>query len=229
MKNLQNTINWGFFLSFLLFISCSPLTKETDTSASGEMQKEATKSYALFDGKSFEGWEGPDEFFRIEDATIIAGSLEREIPTNLFMCTEKKFEDFDLSLKVKFQPYKNNGGIQIRSERIPDDHEVIGYQVDVGYAGEKPVWASIYDESRRNKFIAEADADRIAALLKKDDFNDYRILCEGPHLKVWFNGEQVIDYVEEEEGIARKGKICVQIHGGSPAEASYKDIVIEEL
>ena len=152
-----------------------------------------------------------------------------EVPTNLFMCTEKEFEDFDLSLKVRFQPYTNNGGIQIRSERIPNDHEVIGYQVDVGYAGDVPVWASVYDESRRNRFIAEADAERIAALLKKDDFNDYRILCKGPSLKVWFNGQEVIDYREEEDGIARKGKICVQIHGGSPAEASYKDIVIEEL
>ena len=101
--------------------------------------------------------------------------------------------------------------------------------MDVGYAGDKPVWASIYDESRRNRFVAEADAERIATLLKKDEFNDYRILCEGPNIKVWFNGEQVIDYVEEEEGIARKGKICVQIHGGSPAEASYKEIVVEEL
>jgi len=223
------SISWGILFVLILFFSCSPQKKEAEQTIAEETQPMEKQAVALFDGESFKGWEGPDEFFRIEDGAIIAGSLEKEIPTNLFMCTEKEFEDFVLSLKVRFQPYTNNGGIQIRTERIPDDHEVIGYQVDVGYAGEMPVWASIYDESRRNRFVAEADAERIAALLKKDEFNDYRILCEGPNIKVWFNGEQVIDYVEEEEGIARKGKICVQIHGGSPAEATYKDIVIEEL
>lgn len=223
------SISWGMLFVLILCFSCTPQKKEADQTLAEDTQSEKKQAVALFDGETFEGWEGPEDFFRIEDGAIIAGSLTEQIPTNLFMCTEKEFEDFDLSLKVRFQPYSNNGGIQIRTERIPNDHEVIGYQVDVGYAGDMPVWASIYDESRRNRFVAEADAERIAALLKKDNFNDYRILCKGPSLKVWFNGEQVIDYVEEEEGIARKGKICVQIHGGSPAEASYKDIVIEEL
>lgn len=223
------SMSWGILFILILCFSCMPKKKEAEQTIAEDTQAVEKQAVALFDGESFAGWEGPEEFFRIEDGAIIAGSLEEQIPTNLFMCTEKEFEDFDLSLKVRFQPYTNNGGIQIRSERIPNDHEVIGYQVDVGYAGDMPVWASVYDESRRNRFVAEADAERIAALLKKDDFNDYRILCKGPNLKVWFNGEQVIDYTEEEDGIARKGKICVQIHGGSPAEASYKDIVIEEL
>ena len=77
--------------------------------------------------------------------------------------------------------------------------------------------------------MAEAPADRVGALLKKDDFNEYKIRCQGPSLKVWFNGEQLIDYTEADDSIAQKGIICVQIHGGSPAEASYKDIMIREL
>lgn len=211
-----------------ILFACGELNEPKDTKEELPTSSELDM-IALFDGKSFAAWEGPEEFFRIEDGAIIAGSLEKEIPTNLFMCTEKEYGDFEMSLKVKFQPYKNNGGIQIRSQRIPNHHEVIGYQVDVGYAGDMPVWASLYDESRRNKFIAEAPADRVAALLKKDDFNDYRIRCEGPTVKVWFNEEQLIDYTEADTSIARKGIICVQIHGGSPAEASYKDIMIREL
>ena len=38
-----------------------------------------------------------------------------------------------------------------------------------------------------------------------------------------------IDYTETEEGIDRTGIIAVQIHGGPPSDAWYKDIVIEEL
>ena len=155
--------------------------------------------------------------------------MERNIPKNQFLCTETTYEDFELTLKAKFVPDNNNGGIQIRSKRIPNHHEVIGYQVDVGYSGGEPVWASIYDESRRRRFIAEAPADKIANLLRKEDFNDFRIRCQGPRIQVWFNGEQVVDYMEEEEGIDRSGVICVQIHSGKPSEASYKDIEIKEL
>lgn len=186
-------------------------------------------STALFDGETFSGWEGPQEFFRIENGAIVAGSMERNIPKNQFLCTERTYEDFELTLKAKFVPNNNNGGIQIRSSRIPDHHEVRGYQVDVGYSSGKPVWASIYDESRRNRFIAEAPVDQIERLLRKDDYNEYRIRCMGDRIQVWFNGEAVVDYTEKDQSIERSGVICVQIHGGQPSEASYKDIRIKEL
>ena len=191
--------------------------------------KNEAKTTPLFNGKTFNGWEGPMDFFRIEDKAIVAGSMEKRIPTNQFMCTEKGYDDFELTLKVKFPTQNNNGGIQIRSKRIPNHHEVIGYQVDVGYSGEKPVWASIYDESRRNRFIAEASGDQISRLLRKTEYNDYRIRAEGPSVKVWFNGELVVDYMEADKSIDRSGIICVQIHSGEPSEAWYKNIDIQTL
>ena len=35
---------------------------------------------SLFDGRSFKGWGGPLEFFRIEDGGIVGGSLDKKIP-----------------------------------------------------------------------------------------------------------------------------------------------------
>lgn len=217
---------WLISISVLFTFYCSPNTTQEKEEVTESSMEGATY---LFDGATFEGWEGEMEFFRIEDEAIVAGSMEQDIPTNKFLCTEKTYGNFELTLKVKFITTHNNGGIQIRSKRIPDHHEVIGYQVDVGYSGGNPVWASIYDESRRRKFIAEAPADKITNLLRGDDFNDYRIRCEGAHIQVWFNGEQVIDYTEEDASIDRSGIICVQIHSGKPSEAWYKDIVIREL
>lgn len=226
---LRYFLHAGLFVCLFLGISCTPTTKTTSSTDNASEESMGNESVALFDGKTLTGWEGPQDFFRIEEEAIVAGSLVEQIPTNLFMCTEKSYGDFEMTLQVKFQPYKNNGGIQIRSKRIPDHHEVIGYQVDVGYSGDQPVWASLYDESRRNKFMEEAPADRIQALLKKDSYNAYKIRCQGAKVAVWFNGEQVIDYTEEDDSIDRSGIICVQIHGGSPAEAWYKDIRIKEL
>jgi len=183
----------------------------------------------IFDGMTFQGWEGSKEFFRIEDGSIVAGALDREIPTNKFLCTEKEYDDFDLCMKVKFTSKENNAGIQFRTSRIPDHHEVIGYQADVGYTHAGAVWGSLYDESRRKKFVAEASQDKILEVLNENGWNDYRIRCEGAHVQFWLNGEHVLEYTEEDDSIPQTGVICVQIHGGKPAEAWYKDIFIKEL
>jgi hypothetical protein len=38
-----------------------------------------------------------------------------------------------------------------------------------------------------------------------------------------------VDYTETEPGIAPRGVIALQIHGGNPSEAWYKDISIKEF
>src|SRR5262249_23918787 len=84
----------------------------------------------LFDGKSFKGWEGDLNIFRIEDGAIVGGTLKAPISRNEFLCTTDDYGDLELRLKVKLlgDPAKANAGIQIHSQRIPNDHEVIGYQ-----------------------------------------------------------------------------------------------------
>ncbi|HVX62525.1 MAG TPA: family 16 glycoside hydrolase, partial [Pirellulales bacterium] len=49
---------------------------------------------SLFDGKTFEGWEGDLKVFRIEDGAIVGGSLEHKIARNEFLCTEREYGDF---------------------------------------------------------------------------------------------------------------------------------------
>lgn len=189
-----------------------------------------TEEYkSIFDGQTWEGWEGSKDFFRIEDQAIVAGSLAREIPKNQFLCTEEIYGDFELRVKVKFTSTENNAGIQFRTKRIPNDHEVIGYQADIGFLNDRPLWGSLYDESRRNMFLLQADPNQVRSVVKVDDWNDYRILCKGKEVKLWLNDTLVLEYEEFEEDIDEEGVICVQIHSGVPAEAWYKDIEIRAL
>jgi len=46
---------------------------------------------------------------------------------------------------------------------------------------------------------------------------------------MWMNGYQTVDYTEEDESIEQLGLIGLQIHGGPPTEAWYKDIRIKVL
>lgn len=66
-------------------------------------------------------------------------------------------------------------------------------------------------------------------VLRKDDWNDYRIRCEGSRIQLWINGLRTVDYTEEDAEIPLKGKIAVQIHGGPPGEAWYRNIRIKTL
>ena len=66
-------------------------------------------------------------------------------------------------------------------------------------------------------------------VLKTEDWNEFIIRAEGPRIQIWLNGFQTIDYKEEGDNIAPTGVICLQIHGGFPAEAWYKELEIIEL
>jgi hypothetical protein len=100
-----------------------------------------------------------------------------------------------------------------------------GYQADMG----EGYWASLYDESRRNKTLQAPKAEVLKAPLKPNDWNDYVIRCEGRRIRLWLNGTLTVDFLEEDETIPLSGKIGLQIHGGGKSEASYKEITIAEL
>ena len=49
----------------------------------------ADKWVSLFDGKSFNGWEGNLAAFRIQDGAIVGGNMDEKIPRNEFLCTAR--------------------------------------------------------------------------------------------------------------------------------------------
>ena len=183
----------------------------------------------LFDGGSLSGWEGNAEYFRVEENSIVAGSLKRKIPHNEFLCTERKYGDFDLRYEMRILGEGNNAGVQFRSQRVAGETEVSGYQCDAGMAWDRPVWGALYDESRRRKMLAEGPPESLVKWLKAGEWNEMRILAEGARVRLFLNGHQTIDYTEADAGIARQGVIGLQIHSGPPTEAWYRRIRIQEL
>jgi hypothetical protein len=191
----------------------------------------AARAVPLFDGKTFAGWDGDTkDTWRIEDGCVVGGSLAKKIPRNQFLATTRGYGNFVLRLKFKLlgDPAKGfvNSGVQFRSQRVPRDTEMVGYQADLG---DPSWWGSLYDESRRNKVLAQSDMARINKVLRRGDWNDYEIRAEGRRIRTYINGVPGIDYTEKDEKIPQEGRIGLQIHGGGPAEAWFKDITIEEL
>jgi hypothetical protein len=197
--------------SLQLAITVATALAIASLSAAPVSSEEPAAGVKLFDGRTLDGWDGSADWFRI--------------PRNEFLSTVKEYGDFELRLKFKLLGKGANAGVQLRSRRIPDHHEMRGYQADLGEGW----WGCLYDESRRNRVLAGPDKAELAKVLKLDDWNDYRIRCEGRHIQLWINGLQTVDYTEPDEKLEQRGLIAVQIHGGPPSEAWYKDLVIEEL
>ncbi len=191
------------------------------------------KPVSLFDGKTFSGWDGDtNKTWRIENGTIMAGSLTsgKKVPRNEFLATTRNYTNFVLKLQFKLTGTNGfvNSGVQVRSERVPNDAEMKGYQVDLG---DPEWWGSVYDESRRNKVMAKSDMKAVNAVLKRGEWNEYLIRCEGKRIRAWINGAAAVDYTEAEpeDKIPQFGKIGLQIHGGGVTEVSFKSITMEEL
>lgn len=214
----------------LLLIAASVLLLNL-TPNRGLSQESGPKFRPLFDGKTTSGWEGNEKYFRIEKQSIVAGTLEAKIPNNEFLCTEKEYGNFELSIEVRLKGEGNNAGIQFRSKRVEDDHEVSGYQCDVGAAFDRPVWGALYDESRRRKMLAEGPKEKLKSWVKEGDWNELRIVAEGDQIQLFLNGHLTVDYTEEESeaDVPRSGIIGLQIHSGPPTEAWYRNIRIREL
>jgi putative membrane-bound dehydrogenase-like protein len=164
----------------------------------------------------------------VQDGVITGGSLTENVKHNDFLATTKTYQNFDLNLKIKITGAGGfiNSGIQIRSVRVPGNTEMSGYQVDAGEGW----WGKLYDESRRNKVVGEAaDLAAVNAGIKKDGWNEYRILAEGPRLRTWINGVPALDYTEKDPGMAEDGHIGLQAHSGGKVLVQVKEITIKEL
>ena len=187
----------------------------------------APQGAALFDGKSLDGWEGDTKVWRVVDGAIVGGSMAGN-PRNEFLTSAKSYSDFVLKLEYKLVGTEGfvNGGVQIRSKRIPKPpNEMSGYQADIG-AG---MSGCLYDESRRNKALAKGDSELVKKTEKVGEWNLYEIRCEGKRVRLTLNGVQTVDYTETDESLEQTGLIGLQIHGNCKAEISFRNISIETL
>ena len=179
---------------------------------------------ALFNGEDLTGWEGGEfNIWKVEDGMLVGRSPG--IEHNDFLATGTAYENFILKFSFRLLNGEGNSGMQFRSRRVPNSHEVSGYQADIG----EEYWGSLYDESRRNRVLVDAREAGVEEVLNMKDWNHYVVRCKGDHVILELNGLKTVDYRETDPAILRSGIIAVQIHGGAPMEVQFKNIRLKEL
>src|SRR5438093_13361216 len=96
----------------------------------------AATAKRIFDGKTFQGWEGDtNATWRIADGAFVGGSLDKTVPRNEFLRTRRSYTNFVLRVKFKLTGKSGfvNGGVQLRSKPATNPpNEMVGYQADMG-------------------------------------------------------------------------------------------------
>jgi hypothetical protein len=185
----------------------------------------AADSSSGFVPSDLQGWEGLSQYWSVKDGALHGNTHPDGLKFNTFLCSKKKYKDFELSFKVKLtgEGWTGNSGVQIRS-RIHDEKHfaVTGPQCDMGDV----YWGSLYGENFGGMMKA-APKEIVTRVLKKDDFNDYSIKCVGKHVTITLNGETTVD--GDFPKMPEEGIIAFQLHGGKAMEVIFKDMKFKEL
>lgn len=180
----------------------------------------------LFDGKTLSGWEKLDGTaeFKVEDG-IIVGVSKLGTP-NTFLATRKAYSDFVLEYEIMMDDALNSG-VQIRSNSVPDFHKgrVHGYQIEADPS--KRSWSGgIYDEGRRGWLYNLECNPRAKKAFKHNDWNKFRIEAIGSSIRVWLNGVQTADLVDD---LTSKGIIALQVHSIKSKELEGKQVKFRNI
>jgi hypothetical protein len=188
-------------------------------------EKKEEKTGSAFIEKDLSNWEGLiKEHWTYKDGELTGSTGEEGNKFNTFLCSKKKYKDFELKFKVKLtgKGWGGNSGVQIRSKIADEKHfAVAGPQCDMGDG----YWGSLYGE--RFGGMMKAASKEVQDAVKKGEFNDYFIKVVGKHVTIKINGVTSID--EDFEKVPDEGIIAFQLHGGPPMEVVFKDIDFKEL
>ena len=198
----------------------------------------------LFNGKNLTGWvqHGGKATYSVENGEIV-GRATPNTP-NSFLCTERSFTNFVLTLE--FKPMTGlNSGIQFRSRvsegtvadrsvwngktNSPPKGRVYGYQAEIDPSAR--AWtAGLYEEGRRGWLQDLTKNEPARKAYRANDWNTLRLEARGDHLQTWLNGVPATDL---HDGALTAGFIGLQVHGvktnTQPLEIRWRNLRLTEL
>lgn len=202
----------------------------------------------IFDGKSLAGWEGDTKFWKVVDGAITGETTAANpLKANTFLIWKGGApKDFEFVAEYRLSAV-GNSGVQYRSEAIPErQYGLRGYQADID--ADNRYTGQIYEEGGRGFMALRGQAARVegsddisktvigslgdtkalAELIKKQDWNEIRIIARGNVLIQLING-QVMSILTDDDAKSRKfeGVIGLQLHTGPAMKIEYRNLKLK--
>jgi hypothetical protein len=238
----------GEFVQFLLDLDVDPSIQSKDGSTAYSVAKGSNNEAALailpamaegewielFDGKTLQGWTQRDgnAKYEVRDGAIVGTSVLGT--PNSFLCADQRFGDFELTFEVNCGNI--NSGVQIRSQEKNKKgaDRLNGPQVEIepspGQSGF--IYGEAYSGWRSPEPKSKDEAVNQHSHYKNGEWNQYRILAQGPRIQTWINGVQVADLNDPESyKLYPEGFIGLQVHSHNVAdvEIKWRNIRIKKL
>jgi len=228
-------------LTFCRILPLVILTAALAVPATGNAAEVEPGFVSMFNGEDLSQWDGKPGWWYVEDGTITSQTTPEKPCKKCNYLIWKGGEPGDFELRLKYRIVGGNSGIQFRSKRIPD-WDTRGYQADIDAAGQ---WAgALFEHARggiamrgQNVVVAEdgkkqiepmGDSAEMMKKIKKDDWNDYRVIARGNEITLEINGTVMSRAVDNQTGqAAAKGVIGLQVHPGPPMKIQFKDLRIK--
>jgi hypothetical protein len=226
-------------LGIIAFIAVAAQNEKINTLSEKE-KKEGWR--LLFNGKNLDGWrtfQGKEiSGWKVVDGVLNNSGVGSDHGGDII--TREKFQDFELSLEWKIAPKSNSGIFYHVNEKIGTAIYESGpeYQLidDKG-------WPEKLRDDQYSGANYGMHAPKNAIVKELSEWNQTRIIVDGPHVLHYLNGVKVVDYelwnndwkmLKEKGkwkdypyyGMARKGQIGLQDHGGL---AQFRNIKIKVI
>jgi len=176
----------------------------------------AMASERLFNGRDLKGWrKAGNGIWTVEDGAIVA-RFDRAKPGPGYLFTDGEYRDFDLRLQFWISK-GGNSGVYVRQpwrefgtqgDDRPAHAAGDGVEVQIDYNDPRNMTGAIYN-------LKQPTSIRGA----EERWVEYRIVCTGPKVDVWIEGEQVTSYSGLE---SPRGTIGLQMHGQKPHDHVVK-------
>jgi hypothetical protein len=179
---------------------------------------QAAEWQPLFNDSDLAGWEqvGGVARYEIQGGEVV-GYAVPDSP-NSFLVSKKHYTDFILEYDTRLDAPMNSG-VQIRSH-VGDNGIVQGYQVEVDPTYRR-FSGGLYDEKRRKWMYPLTRNEKGREAFMNGDWNHFRVEAIGDSLRVWVNGVQTADMVDD---MTAKGFFGLQVHSIRDAEHAGRSV-----
>jgi hypothetical protein len=184
-------------------------------------------------GPNLEGWHVSqvnhhgNTRWKVENGVLQATQDKKD--NGGIILTDKKYKNFEVYLELN-PDFGCDGGLFLRASEKGEAYQIMLDYLQGGSMG------GVYGE--RLQGVRGAPVRDWEKHWKKGEWNTIRARIEGvvPHIQVWMNGTQVLDWTDTENhlaGGAEDGMIAVQVHGGARCSPGlyhrFRNIAIKEL
>ena len=191
---------------------------------------------SLFDGKSLEGWRQPfaskpgepiSQIAEPKGIKVVDGEIHISPNPQVFYLHTQTFSDFILELEARMPKKDFDSGVGFRCVLPKGKNLPQGYQSEISDIRSGGIfdigvgWMNPPDEEKKIKDFV----NRTGTFIRPGKWNQIRVICKGPRIRTWVNGQLCSDI---EDAKHKSGVIGLQ-HHSKEGVYRFRNLRIREL